>query len=173
MLLWPSGSTRRFPPASRAPRSAHLLKVPLYPYQREGALFAARAGRSLIADDMGLGKTIQAIAACEILAQTAGIERVLIVCPTSLKYQWKQEIEKFCARPALVVEGSLARRAELYAAESFYKITNYEVMHRDLDAIRRWGPEVDHSRRGPADQELEDPPGPDRQDGSIPSTPSS
>jgi hypothetical protein len=45
-----------------------LLKVPLYPYQRKGALFAARAGRSIIADEMGLGKTIQAIAACEILA---------------------------------------------------------------------------------------------------------
>ncbi|HEY3245528.1 MAG TPA: ATP-dependent helicase, partial [Phycisphaerae bacterium] len=32
-----------------------LLKVPLYPYQREGALFAAQAGRVLLADDMGLG----------------------------------------------------------------------------------------------------------------------
>lgn len=45
-----------------------LLKVPLYPYQAEGALFAARVGRALIGDDMGLGKTIQAIAATEILA---------------------------------------------------------------------------------------------------------
>jgi superfamily II DNA or RNA helicase len=121
---------------------AHLLKVPLYPYQREGALFAARAGRSLIADDMGLGKTIQAIAACEILARTAGVERVLIVCPTSLKYQWQQEIEKFCGRSAQVVEGLLPRRSDLYAAESFYKITNYEVVHRDLETIGRWGPDV-------------------------------
>jgi len=133
---------RVFPAGIESAAFAHLLKVPLYPYQREGALFAARAGRSLIADDMGLGKTIQAIAAGEILAQTAGVERVLIICPTSLKYQWKQEIEKFCARSALVVEGSLMRRADLYAAESFYKITNYEVVHRDMEAIRRWGPDV-------------------------------
>ena len=133
---------RAFPAGIESPAFAHLLKVPLYPYQRQGALFAARAGRSLIADDMGLGKTIQAIAACEILARTAGIERVLIVCPTSLKYQWQQEIEKFCDRPALVVEGSLARRAALYAGESFYKITNYEVVHRDLDSIAKWGPDV-------------------------------
>jgi len=119
-----------------------LLKVPLYPYQREGALFAARAGRSLIADDMGLGKTIQAIAACEILAKTVGVERVLIVCPTSLKYQWKQEIEKFCGRSATVVEGTLAKRADLYAGEAFYKITNYEVVHRDLNPIHNWGPDV-------------------------------
>lgn len=120
----------------------HLLKVALYPYQCEGALFAARAGRSLIADDMGLGKTIQAIAACEILAKEVGVERVLIVCPTSLKYQWQQEIEKFCDRSALIVEGLSAKRDDLYAAESFYKITNYEVAHRDLDSIHRWGPEV-------------------------------
>jgi superfamily II DNA or RNA helicase len=133
---------KAFPAGIESAAFAHLLKVPLYPYQCEGALFAARAGRSLIADDMGLGKTIQAIAACEILAQTAGVERILIVCPTSLKYQWQQEIEKFCARSALVVEGLLTRRADLYAAESFYKITNYEVVPRDLEAIRRWGPEV-------------------------------
>jgi superfamily II DNA or RNA helicase len=131
-----------FPAGIRSAGLARLLKVALYPYQRQGALFAARAGRSLIADDMGLGKTVQAIAACEILAQTAGIERVLIVCPTSLKYQWQQEIEKFCGRAARVVEGPLARRAELYTGESFYKITNYEVVHRDLDPIGRWGPDV-------------------------------
>lgn len=133
---------KAFPSGIESAAFAHLLKVPLYPYQREGALFAARAGRSLVADDMGLGKTIQAIAACEILARTAGVERVLIVCPTSLKYQWQQEIEKFCGRSALVVEGLLTRRADCYAAESFYKITNYEVVHRDLEAICRWGPDV-------------------------------
>ena len=37
----------------------------------------------------------------EILARTAGIERVLVVSPTSLKHQWKQEIERFTDREAL------------------------------------------------------------------------
>ena len=119
-----------------------LLKAPLYPYQRTGALFAARAGRSLIADDMGLGKTIQAIAAVEILARTVGLERVLIVSPTSLKYQWKQEIEKFCERSVEVVEGFIAKRAGLYASDSFYKITNYDVIHRDIELIHNWAPEM-------------------------------
>ena len=112
------------------------------PYQREGALFAAKAGRSLIADDMGLGKTIQAIAAVEILARTAGVERVLIVSPTSLKHQWMQEIEKFTDRSAIVVEGLLGRRMGLYAEPSFYKITNYDVICRDMENIRRWQPDV-------------------------------
>jgi superfamily II DNA or RNA helicase len=133
---------RVFPDGIENTAWGSLLKVPLYPYQREGALFAARAGRSLIADDMGLGKTIQAIAACEILAKMVGVERALIVCPTSLKYQWKQEIEKFCGRSATVVEGTLAKRADLYAGEGFYKITNYEVVHRDLNPIGAWGPDV-------------------------------
>ena len=64
-----------------------LLKVKLYPYQAEGALFAARTGRCLIGDEMGLGKTIQAIAAAELFARHFGVRRVLVVCPTSLKHQ--------------------------------------------------------------------------------------
>jgi len=133
---------KAFPSDINSTAFRKLLKVPLYSYQRKGALFAAKAGRSLIADDMGLGKTIQAIAAVEILARTVGIERVLIVSPTSLKHQWKQEIEKFCNRSVKVVEGPIAKRAALYASDSFYKITNYEVIHRDIELIRNWGPEM-------------------------------
>jgi ERCC4-related helicase len=139
-----------FPRGAASPAFEKLLKVPMYPYQREGALFAAAAGRSLLADDMGLGKTIQAIAAAEILARAAGVERVLVVCPTSLKHQWRQEIAKFTNRSAEVVEGPLAARAARYAIDTFYKVTNYDVIHRDLDLIRRWAPDlviVDEAQR--------------------------
>jgi SNF2 family DNA or RNA helicase len=105
-------------------------------------LFAARAGRCLLADDMGLGKTVQALAAVEVLAREGGVERVLIVAPTSLKHQWRQEIEKFTSRSASVVQGLLAARAAEYARPSFYKITNYDVVHRDLPAIRQWAPDL-------------------------------
>jgi superfamily II DNA or RNA helicase len=134
--------TAAFPNDIEGPAFAKLLKVELYPYQRRGALFAARAGRCLIADDMGLGKTIQALAAAEILARVAGIERVLIICPTSLKHQWHEEIAKFSGRTALVVEGPMAARAAAYADDSFFKIVNYDVVHRDLDAIRQWAPNL-------------------------------
>jgi len=133
---------KAFPNAADSAAFRKLLKASLYPYQREGVLFAAKAGRSLIADDMGLGKTIEAIAAVEILARIVGLERVLIISPTSLKHQWKQEIEKFCNRSVEVVEGSLAKRTKLYASDSFYKVTNYDVVHRDLDLIRNWAPEM-------------------------------
>ncbi len=133
---------KMFPAGIRGKAFDSLLKVSLYPYQREGVLFAARAGRCLIADDMGLGKTIQAIGACEVLARAAGVERVLVVCPTSLKYQWKREIETFCDRSAVVVEGLSAARAASYAGDGFFKIVNYDVIHRDVEAIRRWEPDV-------------------------------
>jgi len=131
-----------FPDGAEDAALEALLKVGLYPYQRQGALFAARAGRCLIADEMGLGKTVQAIAAAEILARAVGVERVLIVCPTSLKQQWKNEIAKFAGREALVVEGLLARRTAQYAGDGFCKIVNYDVIHRDLPLIQRWRPEL-------------------------------
>ncbi len=131
-----------FPEGVNSPEFKKLLKAQLYPYQREGALFAAKAGRSLIADDMGLGKTIQAIAAVEILARTMALERVLVICPTSLKHQWKQEVEKFAGRSVEVVQGLFNARQASYASDSFYKICNYEVVGRDADSIKKWAPEM-------------------------------
>ena len=119
-----------------------ILKTELYPYQREGALFAARAGRSLIGDDMGLGKTIQALAATELMARLFDIRKVLIVSPTSLKYQWKSEIEKFSTRQALVIEGFNYQRKLQYREESFYKLVNYELIFRDMGMIRDWSPDL-------------------------------
>jgi len=119
-----------------------ILKTALYPYQREGALFAVRAGRCLIGDDMGLGKTIQTLAAAELMAELFGVERVLVVSPTSLKYQWQSEIEKFTRRTAQVIEGLNHQRRQLYQEPSFYKLVNYELVARDSDLIRDWAPDL-------------------------------
>jgi superfamily II DNA or RNA helicase len=143
-----------FPRGAADPGLLKLLKVPLYPYQAEGALFAVRAGRALIGDDMGLGKTIQAIAATEILARHFGVSKVLVVCPTSLKYQWQSEIARFAGREgenaARVINGGRTQRQKDYALEDFCKITNYEKLKPDLDLIAAWGPElviVDEAQR--------------------------
>lgn len=127
-----------------------LLKAPLYPYQAEGALFAVRAGRALIGDEMGLGKTIQAIAAAEILARHFGVSKVLVICPTSLKYQWQSEIARFSRRDSRVIAGGRAQRQKDYALDDFCKITNYEKLQPDLDLIAAWAPElviVDEAQR--------------------------
>jgi superfamily II DNA or RNA helicase len=131
-----------FPRGAASAALDKLLKVPMYPYQKKGALFAARAGRSVLADDMGLGKTVQAIAAGEVLARAAGIERVLVICPTSLKHQWKEEIGRFAGRSVEVVEGLADGRRQGYASDTFYKIISYNVVHRDAEAIRRLSPDL-------------------------------
>lgn len=139
-----------FPHGAADAKLAKLLKVPLYPYQAEGALFAVRAGRVLIGDEMGLGKTIQAIAAIEILVQHFGVSRVLIICPTSLKYQWQSEIARFSTRSARVLVGGRAQRQKTFIEDDFCKITNYEKLQPDLDLITAWEPElviVDEAQR--------------------------
>lgn len=133
---------RAFPQGARSAELDKLLKVKLYEYQKEGALFAARAGRSLIGDEMGLGKTIQAIAAAQIMARHLGVQRVLIICPTSLKHQWEREITRFTDHTAGVVGGMRARREMAFAQESFFKITNYDTVHADLDLIAAWQPDL-------------------------------
>ncbi len=125
-----------------SPLFAKLLKTELHPYQKEGALFAVRAGRCLIGDDMGLGKTVQGLAASEMLHRLFNIGKVLIVTPTSLKHQWLAEIEKFTDKSVCVVEGMNAERARLYRVESFYKVINYEVVFRDTDSIKAWAPDL-------------------------------
>ena len=68
------------------------------------------AGRAVLADDMGLGKTIQGIGVAELLAREAGIGQVLVVCPTSLKAQWREEILRF-SRPRGADRVGAGRRA--------------------------------------------------------------
>ena len=139
-----------YPKGAKSPALKKLLKIGMYPYQIEGALFAARAGRALIGDEMGLGKTVQAIAAMELLARHLGVQRVLIVCPTSLKHQWQREIGRFCDRSVTVIGGLRAVRQTRYAQDDFCKIANYETLARDLDLIQAWAPDlviVDEAQR--------------------------
>lgn len=131
-----------FPEGIQGKEWDSLLKVELYPYQKEGALFAASSGRCLLADDMGLGKTIQAIAASEIMARSLGVEKVLIICPASLKYQWKEEIKRFTDRSVQILEGRSHQRDQQYQAQSFFKIINYDVIHQDTKRIAQLNPDL-------------------------------
>lgn len=119
-----------------------LTQAKLYPYQKQGVLFAAKAGRCLIADEMGLGKTIQSLATCELLIKEFHVEKILIVCPTSLKYQWKSEIKKFTGREALVIEGLPNIRKLKYQTENIYKIISYHVIKNDISEIALYNPDL-------------------------------
>jgi hypothetical protein len=114
-----------------------LLKAELLPYQLDGIAFAVGAGRAVLADDMGLGKTIQGIGVAEMLSREAGIARVLVICPASLKFHWRQEILRFSDSTCQLILGSGAERAMQYDNSCFYTLCNYEQVLRDLSAIER------------------------------------
>jgi len=119
------------------PLRKSLLKTDLLPYQLDGIAFAVGAGRAVIADDMGLGKTIQGLGVAELLSQDADISRVLIICPASLKAQWRLEIGRFTDRDCRLVIGSAQERAEQYDSPCFYTVCNYEQVLRDINAIEK------------------------------------
>ena len=123
--------------SDRAWWKEYLVKdiVP-YPYQAEGMEFAARAGKCLIADEMGLGKTIQAIGTASLLYKEGFVSSILIVCPTSLKYQWQKEIKKFCGEDAIVVEGLHTQRARMYKDPTPFKIVSYNALANDMKVLK-------------------------------------
>jgi len=123
--------------AAAHPLRRSLLKVELLPYQLDGIAFAVGAGRAILADDMGLGKTIQGIGVAELLSQDADIFRVLVICPASVKSQWRSEILRFTDRDCQMVLGSAQERAEQYDNRSFFTVCNYEQVLRDILAIEK------------------------------------
>ena len=123
------------------PLRTGLLKVELLPYQMDGIAFAVGAGRAILADDMGLGKTIQGIGVAELLAREADIAKVLVVCPATLKAQWRSEIHRFSDRTCQLVLGSAKDRARQYDNDCFFTVCNYEQVLRDILSIEKvpWG----------------------------------
>ncbi len=117
------------------PLRKELLRVQLLPYQLDGIAFAVGAGRAILADDMGLGKTIQGIGVAELLAREAEIGRVLVVCPASLKSQWRSEINTFSNRTSQLIMGNGEERVAQYQGDAFFTICNYEQVMRDFTAI--------------------------------------
>ncbi|MEI6269894.1 MAG: DEAD/DEAH box helicase, partial [Methylococcaceae bacterium] len=111
------------------------IKARLFPYQTEGVAFLASRGRALLADDMGLGKTLQAICAASWLVDNAGIKKVLVVCPASLKHQWAREVEKFTSHSVQIIQGAAENRFVQYRADALFFIVNYELTVRDLSVI--------------------------------------
>jgi SNF2 family DNA or RNA helicase len=109
----------------------------LRPYQREGINwmnFLAQTGfGGILADDMGLGKTLQALS---LIAHTLKEYPSMVVCPTSLIYNWKEEVEKFYPHlKAMPVYGTKEERRETIEnwKDADILITSYAVLQRDIE----------------------------------------
>ncbi|MCL1919299.1 MAG: SNF2-related protein, partial [Peptococcaceae bacterium] len=116
------------------------IKMRLFPYQKEGVEFALFKKVAIIADEMGLGKTVQAATAAVLKKNIFGFNKTLVVCPATLKSQWKKEIEAFTHEKALIVNGTPKEREVQYLDDSyFFLIVNYETILRDSLAINKAG----------------------------------
>lgn len=98
----------------------------LYPFQKEGVDWLAKRAKVILGDEMGLGKTVQIIG---LINRCIGIEKVLVVCPASLKLNWERELGKWLNRNLSieVLSGSPKRG---YKIESDIVIINYDILTR-------------------------------------------
>jgi SWI/SNF-related matrix-associated actin-dependent regulator 1 of chromatin subfamily A len=93
----------------------------LRPFQRAGVAYALDARRTFLADEQGLGKTVQALATLEADDAFPAV----VVCPASLKLNWKREIERWLPHRSVTVvsgTGSVADAAEI-------TVINYDIVH--------------------------------------------
>jgi len=106
------------------------LQMPLYPYQKKGVAFIeAKKGRALIADEMGLGKTAQALAWMQLHPEH---RPAVIVCPASLKINWRNEIGKWMGKQAVkktvILNGKPNGEREELLTDAEIVIVNYDIL---------------------------------------------
>lgn len=112
-------------------------KNPLFNYQKWGIKCGLYVGDGfLIGDQPGLGKSIQSLGIAKDRMNKGEIRNCLIVCPASLKYNWRDEVAKFLGMEALVIGHKCKNsqeREKHWIAEGYpFKIVNYELVARDL-----------------------------------------
>ena len=119
------------------------LERVLREYQKQGFLWLktlhANGFGGILADDMGLGKTLQVIAffLSEWQERAEFSHFALIVCPTSLVYNWQKEIQRFAPElSAVVITGTVSERKEQIrcAQTRDILITSYELLRRDISS---------------------------------------
>lgn len=118
----------------------NVINAQLRSYQIDGVSWLERLRKmhlsGILADDMGLGKTLQAIIAITQHVESYPEAKTLVVCPTSLVYNWKEEFRKFNPQLSILpVDGTPAQRKKLLSAYSNYDviITSYSLLQKDVD----------------------------------------
>lgn len=122
-------------------RPPEHLEAVLRPYQLAGfqwLKFLNEAGwGGILADDMGLGKTVQTLAFFQHYKNTHEKPRYLVVCPTTLMFNWEKEIDKFTPTLSKVIHHGPKRSMSADAFESFdVIITTYGTMRSDIKMFK-------------------------------------
>jgi SWI/SNF-related matrix-associated actin-dependent regulator 1 of chromatin subfamily A len=102
------------------------------PFQRAGIAYALERPNTLFGDEMGLGKTIQAIG---VINASPRPESVLVVCPASLKANWRRELRRW-----LVHDLTIGIADGKYVPPANVVIVNYDVLYRHTETLlaRTW-----------------------------------
>lgn len=117
------------------------LSATLRPYQLAGfhwLVFLNEAGwGGILADDMGLGKTIQTLTFFQYYKDNHPGARFMVVCPTTLMYNWENEIKKFTPNLTHVIHHGPKRNVNAGAYDNFdIIITTYGTMRSDIKTFK-------------------------------------
>jgi SWI/SNF-related matrix-associated actin-dependent regulator of chromatin subfamily A-like protein 1 len=102
------------------------LKKEPYDYQKIGVeFFINNNGRAILADQPGVGKTLQALA----YIVHAKLQKSLVVCPSSVKYAWEDEVKKWTRLKSLVINGETTLTVEKFKQYDVF-IINYDLLKK-------------------------------------------
>ncbi|RDB31717.1 hypothetical protein HAT2_00097 [Candidatus Similichlamydia laticola] len=121
------------------------IKAVFRTYQEEGIVWLERLRKmhlnGILADDMGLGKTLQGIVALTHFKELNPGAVSLVVCPTSLLYNWQEEIQKFSPNlSSYVVDGAPITRKKIIEScqgQIDVLITSYTLLQKDVESYKK------------------------------------
>ena len=96
-------------------------------HQKESIQKLVENKKFILADDMGLGKTTSTI----IAALESGSKKVLIICPATLKINWKREIENYSDKSVYIAEG------KNFSTDADFVIINYDIIKNFHDTKKK------------------------------------
>lgn len=119
------------------------LENVLRPYQKHGVAWLHFLRKNnfggILADEMGLGKTLQALAFLKSVTEAGNRLPTFVVCPTSLVFNWANEVAKFTPNLKVVaLHGPNRHSLFSQIAQSDLVVTSYALIRRDLDKYREF-----------------------------------
>lgn len=132
---------REFKKITKVDAPAHLDPI-LRPYQLTGfhwLNFLQETGcGGILADDMGLGKTIQALTMLQHYKEDRGALKAIVVCPTTLLYNWENEIKKFTSSLTYFIHhGPQRSRDDKILGQYDIIITTYGTLRSDIVTLQK------------------------------------
>lgn len=105
------------------------LKMPPYEYQKKGMAYALKHQRTIVGDEPGLGKTVQSIGTCV----GAKSKCILVICPATIKENWKREWEMWSDYKPLVISDKTKK-----SWATFYKVGMINVFIVNYESLKKY-----------------------------------